>query len=290
MLGFCADWVPRSLASALDESSARFELLKECGLRHTAGGDLVEMLQTGRDNVILCEAGPDNLDVLLTHREAVDALADAGGWLLLWGLTPDGLERFNRLVGSEHMIRPFELEKSGFPEKRDALTDGLTEGQVAFYTHEPLARTFFTPSDRPFSHVVDAGDSIAAFAELPESGYWKRPGAAPCTDRWPRNMVNGFVGADDWHLGFVLNLDEGAPTEWDMRFPRHVTLDGFAITPGPYHPLKKIRLAFDGADPVEFEVAGKRERQDFHFDPRKASTVRVEREQVGRLTCALREF
>ena len=53
--------------------------------------------------------------------DRVKAFTDGGGWLMAWGLTPEGLADFNRLVGVEHVLRPFELERVTLPALRDPL-------------------------------------------------------------------------------------------------------------------------------------------------------------------------
>ena len=34
----------------------------------------------------------------------------AAAYLMLWGLTPEGLADFNKVVGVNHVLRPFKME------------------------------------------------------------------------------------------------------------------------------------------------------------------------------------
>ena len=277
MLSYCCDYVPKSLAVALAPGSPRAELLASCGLEYETTDDLPKALQDGPHNVILAEASADNLRTLAANRKQVRQLTDRGGWLVLWGLTPDGLDHFNELVGVEHLLRPYEMERVELNADRDYLVSGLTDRNVAILSGEAISKTTFFAADDAYSYVVDL-DDIAPFCTLPGPAYWKRPDAEPKVDRWPRNMVNGFTGEDHWRYGFVLSLDEGAPTRWTMQLPREEQIVGFSFAPGPYHPVTKMRLSFDipGEEPVELPVRPVRERQEFSFAPRRAKTVTVE--------------
>ena len=87
---------------------------------------------------------------------------------MAWGLTPDGLADFNRLVGVEHLIRPFELERVNLPAVRDPMLSGLTVRDVAMESAEqmfPWAGDKYLVDDE-FTYVVDL-DDIAPFCEFP---------------------------------------------------------------------------------------------------------------------------
>ena len=43
---------------------------------------------------------------------------------MLWGLTPEGLANYNKLVGENHVIRPFGMERVTMPAQRDPLLPG----------------------------------------------------------------------------------------------------------------------------------------------------------------------
>ena len=64
------------------------------------------------------------------------AFTDRGGQLMLWGVTPDGVADFNKLVGFEHVLRPFKLERVTLPVVRDSLLAGLSVRDVAMESTE----------------------------------------------------------------------------------------------------------------------------------------------------------
>ena len=65
--------------------------------------------------IVVIAATPGRLKALVEGRGRVEAFLKAGGYLVLNGLTPEGLESFNTLVGFDHMIRPFG--ESGSPSR-----------------------------------------------------------------------------------------------------------------------------------------------------------------------------
>jgi len=124
------------------------------------------------------------------------AFTESGGWLMLWGLTPEGLADFNRIVGVAHLIRPFEMEEVELPVQADALLKGIRRSDIFMETGTmsggdvPVRMRV----DDAWSYVVDY-DDIARFCKFPSHEYWRstpeeaRPGQPHC----PRSMVNGLT-------------------------------------------------------------------------------------------------
>ena len=118
---------------------------------------------------------------------------------MAWTLTPEGLADFNRLVGVEHLLRPFELERVNLPAVRDPLISGLTTRDVTLESGEqifPWAGDKYLVDDE-FSYLVDF-DDIAPFCEIPGSKAGDHAAARAAGPGWTRNMVNGLTSADAW--------------------------------------------------------------------------------------------
>jgi beta-galactosidase len=111
----------------------------------------------------------------------------SGGYIVFNGLTPEGLESYNKIVGFDHMIPPFRRERVAFPTPRNPLTSGLTLGDVVMLSGERIfgwTADEFVAGDI-FSYVVDY-DEVAPFGVTEHSLF--------------ANAVNGFVGVDGWRL------------------------------------------------------------------------------------------
>ena len=274
MLNYCVEFRPRSVALAMDEDSAEAEFLRSVGLDCDHAADVLNAISD--HNIVIANAAPETLERLARDPDALRAFAERGGWLMLWGLTPDGLSDFNRIVGVEHMLRPFGMERVSLPEESDPLTEGLSPGDLDISSAERygyLGECW--PAADAYSYVVDY-DDVAPFCKLPGPEYWRCPGGLKM-DRWPGNMVNGMW--DFWRAGFVFGLDLGAPTRWTMELPAEQEIIGFSIIPDvAYNKLRRIRLSFDGAgaEPVTFDLSGEPVRRTVEFAARKARKVDVE--------------
>ena len=118
---------------------------------------------------------------------------------MAWGVTPEGLASFNRLVGVEHVLRPFELEYVDLPPQRDPILSGLSARDVAMETTEkifPWAGVRYRVDDQ-FTWIVDLED-IAPFCAIPGATAGDRAAARRAVANWPRNMFSGFTNI--WKL------------------------------------------------------------------------------------------
>lgn len=281
MVSYIAAYAPvrRSTAVALDPASPLSKMLADSGLRFDSPGDALSAIAGGKHQIIVAEATPANLRELAAAAGKVRAFADAGGWLMLFGLTPEGLADFNRLVGVEHLLRPFEMERVTLAAVRDPLTAGLTARDVVMESGQKIfawAGDRFLADD-VFTWVVDL-DDIAPFCEIPGPAYWNDPDARPGNDRWPRNMFNGFVNADSWRYCFSIHLADNDPVKWTMKLPREEEITGFSVALNTiYHKVTKINLYFDNdPKPLTIETRPVPDRQDFAVGPRRAKTLTVE--------------
>jgi len=228
------------------------QVLESIDLQCTPANDPVSTLADGRIAVV--SATPANLAVLADHPDEIQKFHAAGGWLVLHGLTPDGLADFNRLVGFDHMLRPFRRERITFALPRNRLLAGVSLNDVALYSSErifPWQSGNYVASDT-FSYVVDL-DEVAPF------GTWD-------SDAW-YNFVNGMVSADGWK--YIQNHAATQDT-YVLTLPKPQTLvawtwDGNVL----YNPTRQVELVFDGdeAGKLRFNVPPDGEPERFDIQP-----------------------
>ncbi len=269
----CAARAACGTAVIMDADSPRGELLDAVGLRYVRAGDPAEAISAGERGLIIVDANPQNLKRLAGNLERVKAFGEGGGWLMLWGLTPEGLADFNRIVGVGHLIRPFEMEEVDLPRlaaERDPLIEGVSPVDVFMESGKWSGGNEEVPlrADDAWTYVVDC-DDLAPFCAFPGPEYWNKENPQIGADHYPRNMVNGLTY--HWRFGFTLILHRGEPTAWPVELPREEEIVGFSVAPCTiYHKITGMSLDFgDGKEPVELALKPTGERQDFVFPPRK---------------------
>ena len=238
-------------------------------------------LDTLRGGIAVVEASPANLAALAAQAGQVRAFAENGGWLMLWGLTPDGLKDFNRLVGFNHVLRPFRRERVLLSYPLDPLASGLTLKDVVMDTGQKLYpwMALKEPDQNAFLWLVDH-DDIAPFCAFPTPVEMGKPSNQPGPDHYPENMVNGFTSDDNWVFTYTTMLDEGNKTSFVLTLPKEEELVALKIRPSKiYHPLTQIKIYFDD-DPVpvvaDIPVRLNPVTEDIPIDGRKASRITIE--------------
>ncbi len=257
--------------------------LDRISLRYASGDDPLEMLRSGEYEVLVVEATGAHLARLASAKDDVAAWTRKGNWLMLWGLTPQGLDAYNRLVGVEHLIRPFRLEKL---RKRgaDPLLAGVSTSDLRMSTtkkfHRHTGQTFLDWN--VFNHVVDY-DDVAPFAAWPAPSYFGSQHAETdyfaAMDNLPLNMVNGMTPDEYWVYGFSIHLYDQDPTTWSVTLPRKEKLAELSIVVNrTYHEVTKLRVTFNDDDEtaMTFDIADEAGRQDFRLPGIAADKVTFE--------------
>jgi beta-galactosidase len=201
---------------------------------------------------------------MVGSSDKVEDFTAKGGWIILSGLNPEGLADYNRLVGFDHMIRPFRRERVTFGVKRHPLTSGLTIADVALYSGQrifPWTQGNYVAGDT-FSYVVDYED-VAPFAEFQKEDYehpdWNRS-----------NMVNGMVSADAWKYIVNTTAPKDGPVDFPLHMPKEVTIREMEWVGNTfYYPVTKVRLIADGDkdSAVSFQTKPNNEPQTFAVNP-----------------------
>ena len=170
-----------------DDNPNLIKALDATGLKYAKAADPLAALDKP-GTIAIVNATPANLKTLANSLPKVQAFTKGGGWIILNNLTPDGLADFNKLVGVDHIIRPFRKEKVAWPGIRNPLTAGLSGGNVVLGSGQQIFT--FRAGDYPdpdgYSYVVDL-DDIAPFGTSTFATW--------------NNAVNGFTQADgSWTL------------------------------------------------------------------------------------------
>ncbi len=249
LVAYCAGYTPlrKHATTFLAADTPRGKLLESTGLLTDRGSDPVPALSDGKSQILVVDATPARLSALASAKPALDAFTAKGGWLVLWGVTPEGLKSFDAIVGVEHVMRPFRRERVTLPGVRDPLASGLTMRDVVMDSGQviaPWSGQRFASADS-YTYVVDY-DDIAPFCAYPAWQYFNPGRKGPDPDKDPCNLVNGFTNADDWR--YIFQLPAQAPfLEWDITLPRAEKLSQLdIINNGNYRLLTSIELTPDG--------------------------------------------
>lgn len=261
--------VAKRTVTVFPADDLRLKLLDSTGLKHHRAADVLAALSDPGAEVVIADAAPATLAALAGAPAKVRAFADRGGALMLWGLTPTGLKDFNRIVGIDHVIRPFRMERVSLPGRRDPLLAGLTTRDVVMEGTEriyPWAGDRY-PAKDTFTHVVDL-DDIAPFVTSAMNAH-----------AWAQ-MTNGLTSADSWKFIFYGELKTDPHPKWSGVLPHEEEVLGFSIVLNThYRVITKLRVIFDddiaGAVTLELKT-GPELKQDFTLKPRRCRKITLE--------------
>jgi beta-galactosidase len=187
-------------------------------------------------DIAVVRATPPALQALVTQSAAVKAFAERGGWLMLVGLDQAGLAAFNRLVGFEHRIRPFQKESVLLEAMLDPLAMGISDRDLQQVDPEVIAPWMGLQrvSGKVFSAVVDAGDNLAPFVDL---GAFREGTDRPLTD--------GLTGEIFWR--YTQYLSSSGTESITMKLDRPERLAAVDIWQSDaYFWAKDVEVLVDG--------------------------------------------
>ncbi len=271
MLAYCAAYKPaaKETVVVLDKNDLRLKMLDASGLKHGAAADVLEAVSDPHAEIVVADASPANLKKLADNADAVKKFTGRGGWLMLWGLTPEGLADFNKVVGVNHVLRPFRMERVTMPAVRDPLLSGLTGRDVVLESGKrihPWSGDVY-PADDVFTNVVDL-DDVAPFCN-----------AGPASYLWGQ-ITNGLTSADDWVFIYEHNIKDESHPKWTVQLPKEEEVIDFSIVPNAYdNRLTKLKLTFhgDGGDESEtLDLKPESTLQDFPLKPRRCTAITLE--------------
>jgi len=267
---------PTAVVAATD--SPLVKALDNIALDYSNFPNPIDAISDKAVRLAIVDGSRENLRQLAENQDLLERYFDKGGWMMMVEVTPESLEPFNAIVGYQHLIRAFRMERVRFPSVRDPLTAGLTLRDVVMGSGQRIQRHTKDewPADDALGYIVDI-DDVADFAEFPSPAHFNDPDIqGPGSDRWPLNMINGYTAKDHWRLGFSIHLQDGDPTEWSIKLPRREKVIGLTVATNQiYHKITQLKLIFDGRedDAVVLEIEPREGPQIFNFEPRSATEV-----------------
>lgn len=275
--------VRKATVAVLPADDLRAKLLKDLDLSFKEVSDPVAAI-SGSELVAVIDASPANLKALAGALDKVKAYMAKGGSIMFWGLTPEGLDDYNKIVGFNHIIRPFAQERVVLSTPRDPMTAGLTLRDVVMEDTEsifPWMSAKWTVDDE-FTYVVDYTD-VGPFSKLPPPEEMGIAPGLPYTvkarkDHNPGNLFNNFTKDDAWVYAYMIVREKGEKDKFTLEFPREEEVSNFSIKVNTtYNIITKINLFFDN-DPTPFvlTLSPTDERQDCAVQGKKAKKIRLE--------------
>ena len=257
----------------------RLDAITGSGLQHEVAADAADALAKAPGGIVVFDGSKAGVEAFLALGEkALEDFMAAGGWLVPWNVGTDSLEAFNRLAGTDYILRPFRREKVEIPVPRDPLLSGLSQRDVTLFSGERIfgwVSDCFVADDT-FSGVVDLED-VAPFA----TGFGI-PG--PGRERESQTVVNGLTSSEAWRYIVYQEMSDANALpvfKWTLARPETITQIGIAPN-GHYRGLHEVKLVFDGneADARLFTFAPYGNdgggRQDIEIEPAvRASTVEL---------------
>lgn len=278
LLDYAVNYKPlrRKAYTVMAAGDPREKLLKDLNLEDQQASDPLAALKP--DSIAMIDANPANLKALAANKAKVENFCQSGGWLMLWGLTPEGLKDFNKLTGYNQVLRQFERERVLLTYPQDSLSSGLTLRDVVMDTGKKMYpwMALKEPDQDCFSWLVDHTD-IAPFCKFPDGLAMGKDKAHPGGDHEPRNMVNGFTSDDNWVFTYTTIMDKGHKTKFTLELPKEEELVSLKIRPSKiYHPISKMKIYFDDdPNPVIADIPVKEQPtvEDIPIKGRKAKKI-----------------
>ena len=245
-----------SMAAAVEPALAK--VLDGINVQYVKAADPLDALTKGKIAVV--SASPANLKTLAANQARVRTFTQAGGHLILHGLTPDGLADYNALVGFDHMIRPFRRERVTLAPVRSPLTAGLGLADVQLYSSQRIfgfQEGNYVASDT-FSFVVDLED-VAPFAKMGNGFHY--------------NLVAGMTSADGWP--YICN-EPAEKSVYTFTLPKPQTIESWVwVGNVNYDRTRQVSMTVDGdeAGKLLFDVPEKSEPVTLEVNPPKTGTT-----------------
>jgi glycosyl hydrolase family 2 len=173
------------------------EKVRATGLRSASVEDLASALNPRKAKVAVIDATPANVAALNERKAQAQAFQEAGGWIMLCGLSPDGMDAFNAFTDGRHILRPFRLEQVTFEGVGHPLAATLGNQDVSLVSNDQIQHGRRWPSANTFSYVID-GLNFAPFCRVPDGPEDPFEYKPLRSDKDPFNLVNGLRNSLSW--------------------------------------------------------------------------------------------
>ncbi|OPZ19549.1 MAG: hypothetical protein BWZ10_00915 [candidate division BRC1 bacterium ADurb.BinA364] len=243
-------WTPErgKAAAYAPDNALLIRKIEETGALFERVDSIEAGLDVSKYKALIVDGAAGNLSRLNELKSQADAFQDAGNWIALCGVGPEGVEDFNRLAGAAHMMRPYRLERNHLQEPHP-LAATLGDGDVMLYGAEWIAQwqgTRWVNGDT-FSYVIDGIDAAP---------FTYPPGAKPDPyvyeptrdDKDPYNFVNGLTRLEFWkYIAQIWVQDNPPPSPLVFRLRQPETIREIQIwNNDAYSTIEHLDVIFDG--------------------------------------------
>jgi beta-galactosidase len=221
--------------------------VRATGVLCEPAADLAAALDPARYRAVVIDATDAAMADLVKQAGRASAFRKAGGWIVLNGLGPGGMDAFNRFVGGAYSLRPFRLERVTMRDTGHQLAATLGTRDVALYSPEVIQHSTCWVSPDVFSAVIDAGTDFAPFTlppGAPDDPFDYKPTK---DDKDPYNFVNGMTADDHWRYSRQIWVEEAGAAPLVFRLRKPDTVASVAIwNLNSYGAFTEADLVFDG--------------------------------------------
>jgi hypothetical protein len=245
-----ADYQPATAIAALcaGDNKLLAQKLQQTGLLQQQVAGLKAALDPRKYAVAIIDATAERLAELNRLKPQADAFQQAGSWIMLCNVRPQSIDAFNTLAGTEHLLRPFRLERVHMLDTDTALAATLGDGDVMQYGPEWIARWNGKRwvSKDTFSYCID-GDDAAPFTYPPGARQQPYAYQATMSDNDPYNYVNGMLNSDFWKYIKQIGVGGNGPGPLVFTLRRPETIRELRIWNNTnYGTIEHMDILFDG--------------------------------------------
>ncbi len=245
------------------DSDLIMDSIRDTGAFAETAAGIEQALDPDKYKAAIIHATKENLVTLNDLKWEAGAFRDNGGWIMLMGLEPDGLEEFNAFVGMDHMIRPCRIERVTLERPDFPLSATLGNRDLSMYGTEWIAQWQGTRwlSGDVYSFVVDGLD-IAPFCRMPggpEDPLEYKPSR---DDKDPYNLVNGMLSSDFWRYIRQIWIPEAGAEPLTFTLRRPDTIKQINIwNNASYWTIKDMDIIIDGDEdnPIKAQLPDSRD-------------------------------
>jgi len=207
---------------------------------------LEECLSPENYRVAILRADEPTMADLERLKEKADAFQEAGGWIMLCGVTPETMDAFNGLTGAAHLLRPFRIERVVLSDSGSGLAATLGISDVALISPDHIMHGRYWLSGNTFSYVID-GQDAAPFTLPPgasDDPYEYKPTRE---DHDPYNFVNGCFSSDFWRYIRQIWIPEEGPEPLVFTLRQPEVIQSIKIWNNQFYwTIKDLDVIFDG--------------------------------------------
>jgi beta-galactosidase len=260
------------------EATPAVQAARATGLRTAEPSTVREALDARSYPVLALAATAENLRALGEDRGRLDRYLADGGWIMAMGLQPSDVEAFNNLVGVNHIMRPFRVERVTLEAPNHPLMATLGNRDFTYYSPQEIMFGDYWLSEHVYSHVV-SGEDVAPFAQMPDGPADPMEYKPTFSDNDPYNYVNGLLNSDSWRTIRQIGIrDDRTSDPLVFRLRRPETLRQINIWNNTnYMTIEDLEIVVDDdtANPVVAKLPPNGDRVEIPIHPPRPGVRRV---------------